>query len=69
MLFSTVCQPNHLWALPGKALRTPVDIARLADPGKVDIKICEPGILFISVQATSDDAIIDFCVDSMSLTT
>ena len=44
--------------LPGKALRTLVDIARLAErfnyvleaePGKLDIKMREPGILFISL--------------------
>ena len=45
-------------SLPGKALRTPVDIARLAndstwvlkaEPSKIDIKRREPGILFISL--------------------
>ena len=36
-------------SLPGKALRTLVDIARLAEPGKLDIKRREPGILFISL--------------------
>ena len=44
--------------LPGKALRTLVDITRVADdstcvlkaaPGKLDIKRREPGILFISL--------------------
>ena len=50
--------------VPGKALRTLVDIARLAErstcvlkaePGKLDIKRREPGtcILFISLQADS----------------
>ena len=47
-------------SLPGKALRTLVDIADLpsestcvlkAEPGKLDIKRREPGLLFISVQA------------------
>ena len=64
-------------SLPGKAENKLVDIARLAErfnmfskPGLVNnIKQREPGILFISVQATSDyDVIIDFRVDSMSLT-
>ena len=45
-------------SLPGKVLRTHVDIARLAErfnmrsqfePGKLDIKRREPGILFISL--------------------
>ena len=37
-------------SLPGSALRTHVDIARLkAEPGKLDIKRREPGILFISL--------------------
>ena len=36
-------------SLPGKALRTHVDIARLTEPGKLDIKRREPGILFISL--------------------
>ena len=49
-------------SLPGKASRTLVDIARLAEglkcileaePGKLDIKRCEPGILFISLQVDS----------------
>ena len=46
-------------SLPGKALRTHVDIARLATcvlnakPGKLDIKRREPGILFISLPIVS----------------
>ena len=83
-------------SLPGKALRTHVDIARLAErfnmrtsrglpsdstyvlkaePGKLYIKICEPGILFISLpivdtlQTSDYDLIFDFCVDSASLAT
>ena len=40
-----------------------------AEPGKLDIKRREPGILFISLHQTRDDLFIDFCVDSMSLTT
>ena len=45
-------------SLPGKASRTLVYIARLAEqfnmhfeaePGKLDIKRCEPGILFTSL--------------------
>ena len=49
-------------SLPGKALRTLVDIARLAErfnmhsqsqPGKLDIKRYEPGILFISLPIVS----------------
>ena len=40
-------------SLPGKALRTLVDIARLAEPGKVDIQRRAPGILFISLQVYS----------------
>ena len=49
-------------SLPGKALRTRVDIARLAErftcvlkaePGKLDIKRHEPGILFISLPIVS----------------
>ena len=39
--------------LPGKALRMLVDIARLAEPGKLDIKIHEPGIIFISLPIVS----------------
>ena len=51
-----------LSSLPGKALRTLVDIARLAkrfnmrsqaEPGKLDIKRREPGILFISLSLVS----------------
>ena len=44
-----------------------------AEPGKLDIKRREPGILFISLPIvdtllTSDyDVIFDFCVDSASL--
>ena len=54
----------------GKALRTLVESQGLpsdstcalrAEPGKLDIKRCQPGILFISL------SIIDFCVDSVSL--
>ena len=53
-------------SLPGKALRTLVDIAR---PGKLDIKRRDPGILFISLpivslQTRDYDVIFDFCVDS-----
>ena len=41
-----------------------------AEPCKFDIKRHEPGILCISLQATSDyNVIIDFCVGSMSLRT
>ena len=49
-----------------------------ANPGKLDIKRREPGILFISLQADSQFKLqiaimayvnIDHCVDSMSLTT
>ena len=46
-----------------------------AEPGKLDIKRREPGILFISLPIvdtllTSDyDVIFDFCVDSASLAT
>ena len=46
-------------SLPGKALRTLVDIASdsicflKAKPGKLDIKRCEPGILFISLPIVS----------------
>ena len=62
-------------SLPGKALRMPVDNARLADrfnmrskakPGKLDIKRCEPGILFISLpicftlQTSDYDVVFDF---------
>ena len=36
-------------SLPGEALRTLIDFARLAEPGKLDIKRREPGILFISL--------------------
>ena len=44
-----------------------------AEPGKLDIERCEPGILFISLPIvdtllTSDyDVIFYFCVDSASL--
>ena len=46
-----------------------------AEPGKLDFKRREPGILFISLPSlntlqTSDyDEILDFCVDSASLAT
>ena len=46
-----------------------------AEPGKLDIKRCEPGILFISLpivdslQTSDYDVFFDFCVDSASLTT
>ena len=43
-----------------------------AEPGKLDIKRREPGILFISlpiVQTSDYDAIFDFWVDSVSLAT
>ena len=39
-------------SLPGKALRGAL-IVRLAEPGKLDIKRREPGILFISLQVLS----------------
>ena len=43
-----------------------------AEPGKLDIKRCEPGTLFISLpivdtlQTSNYDVIYDFCVDSAS---
>ena len=46
-----------------------------AEPGKLDIKRREPGILFISypllntIQTSDYDVIFDFCVDSASLAT
>ena len=45
-----------------------------AKPGKLDIKIRKPGILFIglrigSLQTSDYDVIFDFCVDSASLAT
>ena len=46
-----------------------------AEPGKLDIKRCEPGILLsvyplLNTLQTSDyDVILDFCVDSASLAT
>ena len=41
-------------SLPGKALRTLVDVTRLkAEPGTLDIKRREPGILFISLPIVS----------------
>ena len=41
-----------------------------AEPGKLDIKTREPGILFISLQVCKDyDIVIDFRIDSTSLTT
>ena len=40
-------------SLPGKALRTLVDSARLAEPGKLDIKRSEPGIILISLPIVS----------------
>ena len=47
-----------------------------AEPGKLDIKRCEPGILFISLpiventlQTSDYDIIFDFCVYSASLAT
>ena len=36
-------------SLPGKASRTLVDIARLAKPGKLDIKRHSPSILYLSL--------------------
>ena len=40
------------------------------EPVTLDMKRRKPGILFISLQATSDyDVIVDFRVDSMALTT
>ena len=35
-------------SLPGKALRTLVDITRLAEPGKLDIKRHSPSDLYVS---------------------
>ena len=57
-----------------QGLRTLVDIILLAEHStcvlKLDINRRKPGILFISLQATSNyDVIIDFRVDSMSLMT
>ena len=44
--------------------------SRNAEPGKLDIKRRQPGNLFLSFQVTSDYVvIIQFCVNSMSLTT
>ena len=40
-------------SLPGKALRTLVDIARLAEPGKLYIKRREPVNLFFSLHIVS----------------
>ena len=46
-----------------------------AEPGKLDIKRREPGILFISlpilntIQTSDYDVNFDFCVDSASLAT
>ena len=46
-----------------------------AEPGKLDIKRREPGILFISLpivehsKTTDYDVMFDFCVDSASLAT
>ena len=41
-----------------------------AEPGKLDIKSSEPGIIHCFTLQTSDnDAIFDFCVDSGSLAT
>ena len=46
-----------------------------AEPGKLDIKRHEPGILFImssrciTLQTSEYDFIFDFCVDSASLAT
>ena len=54
-------------SLTGKALRTLVDIARLAE---LDIKRREPGILYcFSLQTSDYDVIFDFCVEPASLTT
>ena len=52
-------------SLPGKVLRTLVDIARLAErfnmrsqsrPGKLDLKRREPGILFISLSSVKNSS-------------
>ena len=46
-----------------------------AEPGKLDIKRCKPGILFITLpivntlQTSDYDVFFDFCVDSASLAT
>ena len=64
--------------LPGKASRTLVESRGLpsdstcvleVEPGRLDIKILERGILFISLQVASNyDVSVDFRVDSTSLT-
>ena len=47
----------------------------LAEPGRFDIKIPEPGILFSSLpssftlQTSEYDVLVDFCVDSAPLLT
>ena len=44
----------------------------ISEPGKLDIKRCEPGSLFISLpivatlQTSDFDVIFDFCVNSAS---
>ena len=65
MLSSPLNECFLISSLPGKALRMLVDIARLAsdstdstcvlkiEPGKLDIKRREPGILFISLPIVS----------------
>ena len=66
-------------SLPGKALRTLVDIVRLAERfnmRKLDIKRREPGIVFyisvypcFTLQTSDFDKIIGECVDSAPLAT
>ena len=62
-------------SLPGKALRRLVESRGLprdsacvlkADPGKLDIKRREPGILFISLPIASDYDVFSIFVDSAS---
>ena len=59
---------ENLFTLGGLSSDSTSDLK--AEPGKLDIKRCEPGILFIILLQTSDnDVFIDFLCESMSLTT
>ena len=87
--FENACLPRYrkklgecllISSLPGKASRTLVDIARLAEqinsllkakPGKLDIERLEPGIIFITthcftLQSSDYDISFDYCIVSAS---
>ena len=79
--FKLVYRKYLISSLLGKALRTLVDIARLAErfkmalrylaqPGKLDIKRRAFGITHcFTLQTSNYDGICDFCIDAASLAT